>query len=669
MSNYTPPEPYAVNLNFKDEVQQIDAHNVVLNFGVDEIQTASLEAVIDIAFIAEIVAESYSLNTLTAEIQTGFSAEIQTIQGQLPQLNCTISTGFIAEITAVRIDQFCSLEAVIETAYTPDLTAQFDINFNLGVFHVLKDQYQQAVSVVRSCDYRFSKPLLRALNSAFFYDDGLVIEQGLNLKSERTHTLGRAVRTAFESGTGLNSGLNLLWQDNARIKAVNSFVFGNAEKLHIQRHLDWVELIRKRKQFTYSHEVAKHIEQTHLYEWDKGLELITTTSLPWDKAQAIHYKKHPIQPWPHPEIPEYVGSTDLNFNCKCTEIDAHNVILNFGVDDCIPSIIDKNWWYIVNEVSIINTRTNEEINVLNGSYGTDRSRWCWSYILAVTEPEMAKLQKYDVLKISVNGSVHMMMYEDHSKTQQFAKTIFTLSGRSQTALLGAEHTPTRSYLQENERTSVQLARAELDWVNSDTVLNWQLIDDLGWIVETESLSYTNQKPIEAIKMIAEAGGGFVYSEKDSNTLSIKPLYKNTYWNVLTADDYDFLISESFITQHSESFQDLLNYNAITLTNPRNGNVGQIKRRNTAGDILLEPVSNPLFNAVSMGGYGRSKLARAGRVESHGFDMPIFEHAPEQSPGNVVAFNGEWWGIVDAVDVSFTYSKVQQSIKVERTVYE
>ena len=316
MSNYTPPDSHAVDLNFKDEIQQIDAHNVVLNFGVDEIQTASLEAVIDIAFITEIVAESYSLNTLTAEIQTGFSAEIQATQGQLSQLNCTISTGFIAEITAVRIDQFCSLEAVIETAYTPDLTAQFDINFNLGVFHVLRDQYQQAIKVIRSFDYRFSKPLLRALNSAFFYDDGLVIAQGLSLKSERTRTLSRAVRTAFEDGTGLNSGLDLLWQDNNRIKTVNSFVFENAEKLHIQRHLDWVELVRKRKQFTYSHEVAKHIEQTYQYEWDKGLELITTTALPWDKAQAIHYKKHPIQPWPKPEIPEYAGSTDLNLKKK-----------------------------------------------------------------------------------------------------------------------------------------------------------------------------------------------------------------------------------------------------------------------------------------------------------------------------------------------------------------
>ena len=133
MSNYTPPDARAVSLNFKDEIQQIDAHNVVLNFGVDEIQSATLEAVISTAFIAQLTAESFNLNTLDAKIQTGFVAEIQVVQGQLSQLNSIVSIGFTAEITAVSIDQFCTLEAQINTAFIPDLTAQFDINHNVGV--------------------------------------------------------------------------------------------------------------------------------------------------------------------------------------------------------------------------------------------------------------------------------------------------------------------------------------------------------------------------------------------------------------------------------------------------------------------------------------------------------------------------------------------------------
>ncbi|MDV8155659.1 hypothetical protein [Acinetobacter bereziniae] len=255
------------------------------------------------------------------------------------------------------------------------------------------------------------------------------------------------------------------------------------------------------------------------------------------------------------------------------------------------------------------------------------------------------------------------------KSQKFADTTYNLTGRSQTALLESKYSPVRSYLQENERTSVQLVQAELDRVNSETALDWQLIDELGWIVETESLSYMNLAPIDAIKLIAEAGGGFIYSEKGSNTLSIRPLYKKTFWDTLNLDDYDRNLPESIVIQHSESFDELLGFNAITLTNPRNGNVGQIRRRNTAGDILLEPVSNPLFNAVSMGGFGKSKLAKSGKVESHDFDFPITHEIGECVPGEILGFNGEWWGIVDAVSVSFTYFIVSQSIQVERTVNE
>ncbi|WP_224963670.1 hypothetical protein [Acinetobacter guillouiae] len=669
MPNYTPPDSLQANLNFKDELQSIDAHNLVLNFGLDEIQEASLIAEIYTTFNSEIFAESFTLNLLDAELQTRFNAEIEVLQGQFSQLVCEVSSSFIAIIEATRIDQFCTIEADFNTSFTPNLNAQFDINFNLGVFAELSASYQLTKQILRNNGLKFSKPILMALNSAFFYDHGLSIIHESKIKHDQASSLSHSIKLIFEESTGLKSDSCIAWQDNQRIKITKSLVFEQSNKLHIQRSIDWVELVRKRKQFTYSFDVAQHFEMQFQIDWDKGLELVTTCDFAWDKAKPVHYRKHSITPWPESENPQFIGNTEFNFVCACTEFDAYNLILNFGVEDCIPSIVNRNWWYIVNEVSIVNTRTNEEIKVLNGSYSTDRSRWCWSYSLTVTEPEMTKLEKGDVLKINVNGNTHMMMYEEYSKSQKFADTTYNLTGRSQTALLESKYSPVRSYLQENERTSVQLVQAELDRVSSETALDWQLIDELGWIVETDSLSYTNLAPIDAIKLIAEAGGGFVYSEKGSNTLSIRPLYKKTFWDTLNLDDYDRNLPESIVIQHNDSFEELLDFNAITLTNPRNGNVGQIRRRDTAGDILLEPVSNPLFNAVSMGGFGKSKLAKSGKVESHDFDFPITHEIGECVAGEILAFNSEWWGIVDAVSVSFTYAVVSQSIKVERTVNE
>ncbi|OTG80264.1 hypothetical protein B9T27_12885, partial [Acinetobacter sp. ANC 4648] len=370
-----------------------------------------------------------------------------------------------------------------------------------------------------------------------------------------------------------------------------------------------------------------------------------------------------------PEIPEYIGSTDLNFNCLYHDIDAHNVILNFGVDDCIPALLNRNWWYIVNEISVSRLDTGTSIQVLDGNYSTDRSRWCWSYSLTVPAAEISKLEPINsqpvILKILVNGHEHHMLLENRSRSRKFAQTTYTVTGRSQSALLDTPYSSTRTYLQENERTSVQLVQAELDRVNSLASLNWQLIDELGWIIPSNSLSYSNLTPIAAIKLIVESAGGFIYSEKSGNRLSIKPKYKKTFWDSLAITDYDRLIPESIVTDLSTDYELYPDYNGMALSNDRNGLTGQIKRTGTAADTLLETANNPLFTVESMGAFGKTALAKAGMLETHSLVMPISEQTGECAPGELIAFNAEWWGIVDSVNVSFTHAVVTQTIKVER----
>jgi hypothetical protein len=58
-------------------------------------------------------------------------------------------------------------------------------------------------------------------------------------------------------------------------------------------------------------------------------------------------------------------------------------------------------------------------------------------------------------------------------------------------------------------------------------------------------------------------------------------------------------------------------------NDKTGQTGQVKRTGTSGDVLYETVNNRLFTSNQvMGSYGKSKLAKAGLVESHTFSMPL-----------------------------------------------
>ena len=591
-------------------------------------------------------------------------------------VRAAINTGFISEISGSNlqpVDNSGYVDAYLNCGFI-SLSAGFqDINHQLGVELGLSTIFNRVMARVGSIQIPWAKAILRVSNEALFFDQGLVVSQGQEIGFDRTLTLSESIHSAFDQGVKLGRNQSIGWQENLKIRIARDLYFDESIKLRLNREFTHQEMIRKRRNISYSHQVAHVFEKRFSFDWDKGLELVTKDDIAWDKAKAIHYRKHSIQPWPEPVLPKYQGTGDLNFVCLCHEVDSHNVVLNFGADDCIPAIPNKNWWYILNTLSVTRLDNGKEINVLDGNYSTDRSRWCWSYSLTVPASELPKLEPTDgqpvILKISVNGNEHQMLLENRSRSRKFAQDVYVLTGRSQTALLSEPYAQVRSFLQENERTSVQLCQAELDRVFSATQLNWQLIDELGWVVTNNSLSYSNLAPISVIKMIAESGGGFVYSEKNSNALTVKPLYKKTFWDSLTVDEYDRLIPESIVTAQSTDYELYPDYSGITLTNDRNGRLAQVKRTGTSADTLLPTENNPLFDHVSMGAFGKAKLAKAGMVETHTFTMPVSSEIVECSPGEVLAFNAEWWGIVDSINVAFTHSNVNQTVKVERVNHE
>lgn len=628
MSEYTPPDSLNVVLNFKKDLTEVDAHNVVLNFGVDD----------------------------------GFnSAEIQ--------LNTAFSFNAIGTVEPP-IDVHGSASIGINTASLLEALGTFDINFLRGLNLLSICDFELGLPASNGTKIHYGKPFFKLYNTSSAFDPGLTLSNAVIDKFEKTQVLRRSVQIVFSECLTLERDYEFVWQENDKRFIARTLVFEESEKLLINRETDWDEMIRKRKKITFSHEVAEVFEKRFTFIHDKGLELVTTDSIPWDVATAVYYRKSNVDPIEPQPLPEYVGTTNLNFVCLCHDIDSHNVILNFGADECLPNLAPVDWWYIVNEIKVTRLDNGQEIQIYSGDYSTDRSSWSWSYNLSIPFYEKSKTEPINgqpvILKIMINGNEHRMLLENISRSRQFGKDVYKLSGRSPTALLDAPYSPTRSFTQENERSSVQLVQAELDRVNSDVVLNWDLIDALGWILPPESLSYSNLTPIAAIKSIVEAAGGFIYSEPASNTLTIKPRYKKTWWDSIAVEEYDRVIPESIVTDQSTDYQPYPDYNGVFLTNDRTGDTGQVKRIGTAGDVLQESINSPLLTSTTvMHSKGREVLAKAGLVENHSLLMPITQEIGLCLPGELVAFNGDWWGIVDGVSGSFTHKLVNQTVSIER----
>ncbi len=679
-------DAHNLNLNFKAD--NTDSHNIILNFehladgstnlNFGDDVSAVIETVLDTEFGFEVTAVYADSGVNTAVIDTvldtEFSFEIVAVFEEntdvIGQIDTVLDTSFSFEVVAEFAENLCTIDAVLDTNFSFEVDAVFDINFILGLNHLSVFGYQKALPALLEQHLRYSKARFKAHNSAFIFERGLSLSNAVTDSFDKPQQLQRAVRSVFEETTGLSSTSKVVWQENDKRFIARTLVFEESEKLLINRQTSWQEMIRKRKKITFSHEVADVFEKRFTFLHDKGLELITIDSIPWEVARAVYYRKSKVDPIEPQPKPEYVGSPDLNFICLCHDIDSHNVILNFGADECLPNLAPVDWWYIVNEVKVTRLDNGQEIQIYSGDYSTDRSSWSWSYNLSIPFYEKSKIEPINgqpvILKIIINGNEHRMLLENISRSRQFSKDIYKLSGRSPTALLDAPYSPTRSFTQENERSSVQLVQAELDRVNSDIVLNWELIDALGWILPPESLSYSNLTPIAAIKLIAEAAGGFIYSEPASNTLTIKPRYKKTWWDSIAIEDYDRVIPESIVTDQSTDYEPYPDYNGVFLTNDRNGDTGQVKRVGTAGDVLQESINSPLLTSTTvMHSKGREVLAKAGLVENHSLLMPITQEIGLCLPGELVAFNGDWWGIVDGVSGSFTHKLVNQTATIER----
>lgn len=670
MSNYTPPNGLNVVLNFKDELQPLDAHNLVLNFGADEVENnlGQVDTIIDTGIRAEIIGFNALMAQIDARINTRIITEIVGDSGLAAQVDAIINTGIIAEIYGESISEYGQVDVVIDTRIRCEAVAEFNINHDPGVEAKSGFIFKKAIGLMQKHKIPWSKAISRAHLSAFFVVDADPILSTADFKHEQGVVLQRSIQAIHEVTTGLSSDFSFAFEDNLRIKINRSTVFEQAKKLSRDVEFVWQELIRKRKQFTYSHEVAKLIEKTLTLKWDKSLEICTTNEIRWDQAEAIHYIKHPVVPWPKPPIPEYVGSTDLNFNCLCTGVDAHNVILNFGVDDCLPKIPERKWWYILNRLKVSRLDNGEEIIVKNGNYSADRSTWCWSHSLVVPSSQLPKLEPIDgqpvILKIEVNGGEHHMLLERRSRNRVFAMDDWTLTGRSVTALLDVPYATSRSFLQENERTAFQLCQAELDRVWNDAELDWQLYDPMSWIVPNNSFTYSNLSPIAAIKMLVENAGGFIASAKAGNKITIKPLYKKTFMDSNQIEDFDRIIPLGLVKSQSTDYEMLPDYNKAYLVSEITGKPFEVERAGTGGNIPLPMETSRLFTFESATTKGKALLAKAGLIEYHSLVLPIHDAVGECEPGELVTFD-DWWGTVDAVRVDYSHGMVLQTVKVER----
>ncbi len=129
------------------------------------------------------------------------------------------------------------------------------------------------------------------------------------------------------------------------------------------------------------------------------------------------------------------------------------------------------------------------------------------------------------VSIHINGQRWDCVCDGWQSSQSFGRESATLTGRSRTAYLSPTHVLAQAVSERAAATMAQLAAAVLPvgWT-----LDWQAAD---WLVPAGFFSLDNQTPIEVVRYLAEAAGGFVLPHQRNRHLVIKPRYPTVPWQL------------------------------------------------------------------------------------------------------------------------------------------
>ncbi|MFM5717783.1 hypothetical protein [Aeromonas caviae] len=321
-------------------------------------------------------------------------------------------------------------------------------------------------------------------------------------------------------------------------------------------------------------------------------------------------------------------------------------------------------YLVSNAAQIVRVRDGLDIPATSLSIELDTDSWAWQFTAQIPRIAAAEMTDGEEVSIFVNDQQWDCVCDGWQSSQSFARESATLTGRSRTAYLSPTHVLPQAVSEIGAATMAQLAEALLPF---GWTLDWQAPD---WLVPGGFFSLDSQTPIEAIKYLAEAAGGFVLPHQRDRHLVIKPRYPTVPWQ-LDGALADVAIPRAIITTLGSDFQPGQPANGIYVSGGHQGINARVLRQGTAGERQASAITHPLVcDVVAARSQGVVGLAKTMPKRTQTIQLPLSADTGLILPGALLAVDG-WKGYNRGVRVSAELQNkamtVRQQLSVERFV--
>lgn len=199
---------------------------------------------------------------------------------------------------------------------------------------------------------------------------------------------------------------------------------------------------------------------------------------------------------------------------------------------------------------IIAKINNKQVEILSFNIQSDVDSFCWQVSAEIPVSEKENIPSTEIgfeaiLSLEINGEKFKFLIEGKRDNRQFIGDSITLTGRSQTAHLGADYAQFKTG-QNAEAYARQIADEVLQFTDYST--KWQIAN---WLIPADTYSYTGKSPLAIIQELADVAGGFLTSHPSEKQLILKRRWGHPAWEIKEASPHVVLPSSVILSISGE----------------------------------------------------------------------------------------------------------------------